>query len=174
MNKSLEYIKNRINNTPDSVEDMPTEGWDNSLIINPMEKYMQYTPSFKNCLVNDNEFSVKVSCNQGEFKLNIEYDNEAEFEYFTMESTTHDGTLLFLEDDIMELLHKPLQLKTLPKRVMDDVLNNPCNYNYKYIIGDVIVHRDFGRKSINGRDMRGETDLVVLPIKFEYSMKDED
>jgi len=171
MNKSLGYIKNRIINSPESVNDMPTDGWDKALIINPMERYLMLIPELKNCMVNNNEFIIKVNCDKGEFTTNVQYDTEADFEYFTMESSTHDGTLLFLEESIQTLLYKPLQLGTIYKDIPEDVLNNPCSYNYKYIIGDLIVHRDFGRKSINGCSMMGETDIVVLPIKFEYSLK---
>ena len=77
----------------------------------------------------------------------------------------------FLEEAIQKLLYKPLQLGTIYKDIPYDVAENPYNYNYKYIIGDVIVHRDFGRKVINGCEMTGETNIVVLPIKFEYSLK---
>jgi len=168
MNKSLEYIKNRVINNPDSVNNMPTDGWDDTLVINPMEKYLEFIPTLKECFINDNEFLVNLSSDQGKFNINIEYNTEADFEYFTIESSTHDGTLIFLYDAIQELLYRLLKLGTVPKSKQID---NIDDYNYKYIIGDIIVHRDFGTKNINGNKWLGETDIVVLPIKFEYSFK---
>jgi hypothetical protein len=137
-----------------------------------MEKYLEYIPTLKNCFVNDNEFMVEISCDQGKFLLNIEYNTEADFEYFTMESSTHDGTLLFVVEVIQKIVDKVLRLGTYPtNNTPKDIVENLCNYNYKYIVGDIIVHRDFGMKNINGHNWQGETDIVVLPIKFEYVLK---
>lgn len=171
MNKSLEYIKNRIINNPNSVSKMPVDGWDDALIINPMDKYLYYIPTLKDCFISDNEFSVRLSEDRGEFGINIEYNPDAAFEYFTMENSTHDGTLLFVEEVIQKLLYKLLQFGTVPKRITEDIVGNPTDFNYKYIIGDIVMHRDFGLKSINGHQWDGETDIVVLPIKFEYNLK---
>lgn len=170
MNKSIEYIKNRILNNPESVNNMPINGWDDAKIINPIEMYLKYISELKDTFVNDNEFKVLLSSDSGKFNINVEYDPDSEFDYFTTKGSTHDGTILFTSESIQKLLYNLLQLGTIPKsKVTQSVIDNPFDYDYKYIIGDVILHQDFGMKNINGNTMYGQTDIVVLPIKFEYS-----
>lgn len=168
MNKSVEYIKNRIINNPDIVSQMPINGWNKSVIINPMERYLQLLPTLESCFVDNNKFLINTRCDLGKTNITIEYDKDAEFDYFTMETTTHDGTMLFTEQCIEKLLYKLFQIGTYAKnKVTSDFIENPFNYDIFYTIGDIVLHRDFGMKNINGHNWSGQTDIVVLPIKFE-------
>lgn len=171
MNKSIEFIKNRIGDNS-FTSNMPTDGWDDSVVLNPMEQYLQYNPEFKSCFISDNEFQTTLECDLGKTNVNVQYNPDSDFSYFTMETSTHDGTLCFTFSSVEKLLFKLLRMGIYDKNVVtSDFIENPFNYNIKYIIGDVIIHTDYGSKTINGRVMDGVTDIVVLPIKFEFLAK---
>jgi len=168
MNKSIEYIKNTILNRPETIN-IPKDGWDKAIVINPMKKYKELEPKIT---INNNKFEIRLECDQGKFINTIEYNPNAEFDYFTTERSTHDGTLIFTLNNIQKILIKILKKETYYTKIPQDVIDNPFNYNYKYIIGDIIIHQDFGIKNINGNKWPGQTDTLVLPIKFEYSEKE--
>lgn len=168
MNNSIQYITDRIINTPNTVLNMPIEGWEKALIVNPIEKFKQYIPIFSG-LIENNEFKIVHETELGNIKVNIKYDkNISDFDYFTMEQVTHDGTLYFIEETIQKLLFKLIYLQTsYSNKTHDDFFENPQKYNIEYIIGDVIIHEDYGMKNINGMEIFGETNIMVLPIKFD-------
>lgn len=162
MNKSVEFVKNRIING--LTNEMPTDGWTNAEIVNPIKQYMRI-PEFTNVL-KDNKITVIIKCDQGESKIIVKYNPDSEFDYFTTKSTTHDGTTLFTFEAINEILFRPFQFATMPKSSGINQ-SNFTEYDYEYIIGDIIIHREFGRKNINGHNWYGETDTIVMPIKFK-------
>ena len=170
INRSIEYIKNRILNDPDSVMNMPIEGWDDAMIFNPIH-FFTTIPEFELLSITDS-LQLVLSNEERKINLNIKYDPLASFDYFTMNCITYDGTLYFLMESIGDLLFKLTTLQTyFNADETKDFRKNPFNYDVKYIIGDIIVHRDFGMKSINGHEMMGETNIIVLPIKFELFEK---
>jgi hypothetical protein len=156
-------MKSRISSG--QTDKMPTDGWDNAEVLNPIRQYINMLPDYKEKLNNENEITLVAKCDKGQSKITVKYNPNSMYDYFTTRSTTHDGTLLFTLEAIEELLFRPFKLATLPKdaRINQD---NFTNYDYEYIIGDVIIHRDFGIKNINGNNWSGETDTIVLPIKF--------
>lgn len=91
MNKSIEYIKNTILNKPETIN-IPKDGWDKAIVINPMKKYKELEPKIT---INNNKFEIRLECNEGQFINSIEYNPNVEFDYFTSEISTHDGTLIF-------------------------------------------------------------------------------
>lgn len=175
MNPSLEYIKNRILNDPDSVMNMPTEGWDDAYVINPMDFLGSgyVIPEFKSLNIID-RFDIWVSLDEEKesVQLSVEYNPAVNFNYFTTKSLTYDGTLYFLWEAIRKLLFNIVTLGTyLDINETKDYQKNPWDYDVKYTIGDMIIHHDFGLKNINGHEMMGETNIIVLPIKFEVFKK---
>ena len=167
MNKSVKYIEDRIINTPNSIN-IPISGWDKAIVFNPIEQYLCLLPELKSCFISDKEFSVVLISNNDKINITIEYNSDVEFDYFTTITTTHDGTLFFIEEAIQELLIKLLKLETHAKnKITSEFIENPFNYNVKYTIGDIIMHTDYGMKNINGNKIHGETNNIVLPIKFD-------
>lgn len=172
INKSVAYIKDRIKNTPDQVGDIPLSGWEKAIVINPIKQYLSLLPDLQSCFISDNEFKINLSCDKGQIDIIIKYDTDIEFDYFSSTVTTHDGTMLFIMQSIEELLYKLFKLETYAKnKITSDFIENPSNYDVKYTIGDIVMHSDYGMKSINGNEMDGETDTIVLPIKFEATKK---
>lgn len=164
MNRSIEFVKSKIINN--EANGIPIDGWDDSLILNPIDYYMRFIPDLN--IKNGNKLFIIMKYDNGkQSKITIIYNPYIDFDYFTMKTTTHDGTLLFTLESIEKLLYKLLQLNTMPKDIPIDE-NNIDDYDYVYTIGDIVLHRDFGIKSINGNNLRGETDTIILPIKFNY------
>ncbi|HDK7194943.1 TPA: hypothetical protein PTV74_003251 [Clostridium botulinum] len=164
-NKSIKYIKNRIKQSVDGIGDIPLDNWDEANIINPM---ILFKNDF-NIPIKDNRIDFELIINNDKrTKAIIEYNNEADYNYFTSNFVTHDGTLLFQIQAIDEMLNKFFYLKTCYKKVAtDDFMNNPFNYDVKYTIGDVLINSNYGINKINGNNMRGQKDSIVLPVKFE-------
>jgi len=165
LNTSIEFVKGKIVN--DQTNGIPVNGWDDSLILNPIDYYKRFIPDLN--IKNGNELFVTMKYDNGkQSKITIIYEPDIiDFDYFTMEITTHDGLMLFTLKSIKELLYKLLQLNTMPKDTPIDE-NNIDDYDYVYTIGDIVLHRDFGIKNINGNNLSGETDTIVLPIQFSY------
>ena len=164
MNNSVEFIKNRIEDG--QTHNMPSDGWDDVTVLNPIEHYKRMPIFSKVVKVEDNEVCVFVECGKDRVKILVKYDPNSEFDYFTTKSITHDGTAIFILEAIDELLFKPFNFGTMP---IDIGINgeNYSNYDYEYIIGDIVIHKDCGMKDINGHTMLGETNTIVLPIKFK-------
>jgi len=164
MNNSLKFIKSRI--SIEQTDKIPINGWDKAEVINPINQYIKILPDYEQKLKENNEITLTATCDIGNSDITIKYNPKAKFDYFTTKSTTHDGTLLFTLQAIEELIFRPFQLATLPK---DSGINknNFTEYDYQYEIGDILIHRDFGMKKINGHIWHGETDTIVLPIKFK-------
>ena len=119
-------------------------------------------------IIHDDKIEVRLKANGKEIILGVIYDADANFDYFTNTKTTHDGTCIFTEQAILELLNKMLFLKTCYNNASEEFIENPLDYNIKYIIGDILIHNDFGMKNINGNMIYAQTETLVLPIKFEY------
>ncbi|MBD5589360.1 hypothetical protein [Clostridium botulinum] len=165
MNKSIEYIKNRIENSIDDIGDIPLDNWDNVKVINPMK----WLESEFNIPVDNNKVKCDLTINK-KFKneITIEYNDKVDYDYFTSDFITHDGTLLFQAQAINKMMLKLLKRETYSKKIATDgFISNPFNYDIKYTIGDILINSDYGIKKINGNKMRGQKDCIVLPVKFE-------
>lgn len=167
MNNSLAFIKSRIKES--HTYGMPVDGWDNAIVLSPID-FMNRL--LGNEIINNNlKYKLNFGNNKN-LKVEITYDPNGEFEYFTNESSTYDGTLIFFEQTVNEVLRKLFFAQTTSKDIsVKDISENPDKYILKYIIGDLVTHRDFGIKTINGNKMYGETDIVCLPISVKAELR---
>lgn len=170
MNKSLLFIKKRLNKNPDFT--MPIGWQDDVNVYNPMDLYGQY---FKQLLIENNSFSVDLDSEREEgMKMNVfvDYSPSSDFQYFACSEVTHDGTVLFYFENLCKLLNKFLTLGTFYSQGMpSDFLENPFRYDIEYYLGDVLVYMDFGEKIINGHKMMGQKDTAFVPVRFEYRLR---
>lgn len=97
----------------------------------------------------------------------IVYDPDADFQYFTNVSSTHDGTLIFVYDDMSACLNRVLQLETyyLP-------VGAPKNINgaeIYYTIGNFVVCNEYGEQfATEEKPWMLERTTVMLPIKYNF------
>ena len=105
----------------------------------------------------------------------MKYNPNADFNYFTTDISTHDGTLLFMGQAIERILSKILTVQTQYREVIPKGFNENdfFEYDYFYEVGDILVHSDVGMKNINGRNIMGQRDIMMLPIKFSMMRKED-
>jgi hypothetical protein len=110
-----------------------------------------------------------VTAEVGNRLVEIIFDDTVQFDYFTSNTVTHDGTLYFTRDAVDKAIKRLVNGETYYKEheLMSDFVCNPEKYKFIYTVGNVILHSDFGLKDINGVTMMGQIDSVFIPVKFE-------
>ena len=103
----------------------------------------------------------------GNTTLEITYDPDADFQYYTNSVSTHDGTLMFVLENMERCLAKVLNGKTyyIPAGV-------PKNFNgavIQYTIGNFVVCNEYGEQfAPKDKPWMTEMTTVLLPIKYSY------
>lgn len=112
-----------------------------------------------------------LSFGNDNLSVTITYDPDADFQYFTYSCSTHDGTLMFVMQNMAECLNRVLHLKTC---------YSPTGYPTKldgaeihYTIGNFVVCNEYDEQfATKEKPWMLERTTVLLPIK--YSFKDGD
>lgn len=168
--RSLQFVKNQIESGSclnmdysdfDSIEEIDFASWikENA------------------CESNDNTWSIEFMSEENSeevlTRVDIEYNPEAAFEYFTMESCTCDGTLGFYRDLINSILKKLLTGSTSDRRKTPSDLNeNPYGYNRKYIVGDIVMAHEYNDKFATKEKPWLRSRLsAMLPISMEFTKR---
>ena len=162
MGKSLDYIKYRVLEQKNTNLDI---AFDNAFEVSP-KQFLKFDENNQLSLVwkNDDadpklDISVKVT-----------YDPDAEFKYFTTSSSRHDGTMLFVYENIEACLKKILSLQTYDASVGMPKDANNCNYFYT--IGDIVVVNEYGRRfATDEKPWMQQKTTVMIPIVFSYEEK---
>lgn len=144
--------------------------YDNVIINNSIDIITNLYPNLKQVL-KENTLSYKLDSDKGQKIIEISYLKDFEPDYYIVRSSKHDGTLLFVnilyEDMIKDILQGAAYCKrNVPKNYPDDF----WNYDISYTLGDIFLFRDFGMKNINGHEMAGEDDIMVMPVKIKYQV----
>lgn len=165
MGNSLDYIKYRVLEQKDTNLDI---AFDNVFEISP-KKFLK--------LDENNQVSIvlKVLDNtsvtpKGDITVKVTYNPNADFSYFTTSSSRHDGTLLFVYENIENCIVKILTLQTYDEKI--GLPEDVTNYNYFYTIGDIVVVNEFDDRFAPAEKpwMRQRTTAMV-PIVFRYEEK---
>ena len=161
MGKSLDYIKRRVSEGRTNFKDM---SFNNASEVSPHQFL-----NFKNGnslmvdLVDDANPDTDIS-------VTVTYDPNAELGYFTTESSRHDGTMLFVAENIAACLKKILLCQTYDKTV--GMPENPMKCHYHYTIGDIVVVNEFGRRfATDEKPWMQQRTTVMIPIAFSYKEK---
>lgn len=108
-----------------------------------------------------------VDNNEEHFAWNVEleYNPNAEFDYCTMSSNVHDGTMLFVKDTVDECFCKVVKCETYDSR--KNAPTNNCTVHYT--VGDMFVINEYGEKfATKDKPWLMSRTSVFLPIKYEY------
>lgn len=108
-----------------------------------------------------------------EFKLNINitYNPNAEFDYFTTESCVCDGTLVFIHDLMVDVINKLTPFGTCGK-IPKEAEDNLENYDIHYTVGDFVVGEEYGKQFATKEQPWLQCRFtVMLPIKCEFIKK---
>ena len=157
--RSLEYIITRIKSGETGLTDCI---YDSMFEVSPVNFLNQ----------EDNEGQVWVNrCANGEIISELYYDINADFNYFTMSRNINDGTLLFMQTAIEDVLNKVMSTVTYNKKIMSEVPNNKDfinSHHLKYTIGNIVCctehNEEFATKE---KPYLTSRYTALLPIKFE-------
>lgn len=157
MNKSLEYIKRRIedgnlnNMSPEEFVDMSvtplTTFWDK---VSVGETIILATTKDKSEVIAD-----------------LTYNPEADFNYFTTESCTCDGTLIFMAELMENLLKKIGELNTYYLPALEEINEEDlCNYKFHYEVGDFVINSHIIEPPNKDKPWLCDRFTVMSPVKF--------
>lgn len=157
--RSLEYIITRIKSGETGLTDCV---YDSMFEVSPV--------NFLN--EEDNEGQVWVNrCANGKIISELYYDINVDFNYFTMSRNINDGTLLFMQTAIEDVLNKVMSTVTYNKKIMSEVPNNKDfinSHHLKYTIGNIVCctehNEEFATKE---KPYLTSRYTALLPIKFE-------
>lgn len=167
--KSIEFVKYRINNG--YCKGMKNNEYNSFQELNPIKNIEQLT----NIKIDNDLVKYVISFNDNHnvnrsTDVIIKYNENAEFDYFTMETVICDGTLYFFQELIDKVLYKVITCNTsYTENLTEDILNNLQDYKIVYIIGSLVLTSEYNDK-FAPKDkpwMKGRFS-VMLPIKIEY------
>lgn len=159
--KSLEYVKQRIAEGNTGLSDC---NYESMIEYSPVDIFEE--------IYGKGSWGNGIGIGSENNKIaDIYYDPDAEFNYFTMNRNTNDGTLLFDFEAMKNVLDNVLSCSTYNKTVMAEVPNDReyiNTHHYKYTIGDIVLCQEYGDKFATEEKpwMRRRT-TALMPIKFE-------
>lgn len=133
----------------------------------------------KTTLLNPEELIIHMFKFEGfegsNFKLgHIYYDEKMDndYDYQIIRQSSHDGTLIFRDQLIAKAL-KPLVYKETYciKDITEEQLENVIDI--EYTIGNVKLESKYGKVTVGIGGISGVTDTVSIPVRCQYTFKDE-
>lgn len=112
---------------------------------------------------NNNIYIVK----KDNLTVEITYDPDADFQYFTTSASTHDGTLMFVLENMVKCLEKVMYAQTyfIPAGLPKDL----SNATLRYTIGNFVVCNEYGKQfATKEKPWMTERTTVLLPIYYSY------
>lgn len=161
MSKSIEFIKQRI-------QSGECQGMENNKYESMTE--LSFTDGCKMCgfdFDSSRSFKMQSDSIDGDyFTLTVDYNENTDFSYFTMDRCCCDGTLVFYQELIKNILLKLLNIDTCDKRV--EIPDNLYRHEVKYTVGNFVVTHEYGSEfATEEKPWMKSRFAVMLPIKFE-------
>lgn len=158
MNKSLEYIKQRITDN-NMVFGFNLNDIDN-LHVNTMYDVYGYDLPF------DNPQPILMNYD-GSILAEIVYNPNANYDYFTMETCFCDGTLAFMNELMLKNIQKIMELKTAYSPAIEKIgAANLPDYKIIYEVGDFVCSIKNSESPDPERPWVCSKFTAYLPIKF--------
>lgn len=145
--------------------------YDTVTTANPLEIIAKIYPDMKKTIKGNQMLYSILSGDKDKKSISIIYQEDFEPNYFIVRHSTHDGTLIFTQELYINVFKDIMLGSSFCKSTNDDYEINFWDYNVKYTIGNIYNFRDCGLKSINGKKMHGQTEVLVLPVKFKMLAK---
>ena len=102
----------------------------------------------------------------------IQYNPDADFQYFTMARCRCDGTMLFYLDLMLECIDNMLEFHTWYKEV--EIPKELIGVTLKYTVGDFVLAEEFGDQfTTKEKPWMRSRFTVMLPIKCEVIKENE-
>lgn len=172
--KSTEYVRKRIEsglaNVPLQDDAKFTEvRFDEYIKTHVKEEFQK---RFKNNKYQAKYENVKITVEEkeliGDIIANISYNENADFEYFTMEQCICDGTLLFIDELLQKVFLKVMYIQTVnSEKIPDDFNKNPFDYELSYTVGNFVICDEYGDFGAKEKPWLHSRFTVMLPIKLD-------
>lgn len=165
MGKSLEFIKERIKSGG-------TNGMENNK-YNWMEEQTPFEVlkeslklAITGSILCNQAFRYNI-LNKGTFKVKLIYNPDAEYDYFTMQRCSSDGTYAHLYELMEICVENIINLKTYFKPVK--IPKDLSEHTIIYTIGDFVLasETDRGKFKTENKPWLDCRFTAMLPIKFE-------
>lgn len=171
MGKSLDFVRNRIaSGVCNGMENNKYESMQQLDLLDVLKNYHNnITFDGKNVYTRFLNITT-VTGSAGDIEIQVKYDPDAEFEYFTMERCRCDGTLFFFYELVAKVLSKVFTLGTYnKKKVPSDYNNNPFAYKVKYTIGNLIATIEHGNDfATKEKPWLLDRFSIMLPIAMDF------
>ena len=161
MSNSLDFCKARASNP--SVSSYADRNWNNAA------ENMETENFFDNILQGNRKLRVDgIDHNGNKVYLNVElsFNPDADFDYFSGDSCVHDGTLLFIYEMMNKCVEKVKYAQTLSKANGQPKSGDTI----KYVVGNFVVLNEFGKQfALEDKPWLQERTTVLLPLKVEIN-----
>jgi len=171
MSKSLEYMIKRSKDK--TTCNIPEVGWSEDGVVDILNFMKQILEEefFETMDSTGFDYTIKHKDeNDNEVNLHsrIDFNKNANFNYFASNYIVHDGTTYFIHSSMCDIIRKVLTRETFNRDILtDEIIKNIHQYKVTYTLGDIVIQEDFGMKGINGRIMMGESNWICLPIEYK-------
>ena len=175
MGKSLDFVRNRIDSGV-------CNGMENNKYECMQElEFLDVLENYKHNIIFDNKnvcnriiLNATTNTNlKGDIEIQVKYDPDAEFEYFTMERCICDGTLFFFYKLVATVLNNVFTCATYNKaKLPSDYDSNPFAYKLKYIIGNPVIAIEHGKEfATEEKPWMLDRFSAMLPIKMNFERR---
>ena len=158
INKSLEYVRKRIEEG--NCRNMPVEEFKDMYAI-PFKSYFLEG--------RGDHMILAVKKDSEDVLADLTYSPNAEFNYFITESCVCDGTLMFMNGLMTNILKKIEQLQTCYAPALEGISQeefNNGNYMIHYEVGDFIANSCIIDPPDKDKLWMRDRFTVMLPVKF--------
>lgn len=158
VNKSLEYVRKRIE-----------EGNCRNMSVEEFKD--MYTIPFKSYFLEGrgDYMILAIRKDSDDILADLTYSPDAEFNYFVTESCVCDGTLMFMNELMTNILKKIGQLQTCYAPALEGISQeeiNNGNYMIHYEVGDFVANSCIVEPPYKDKLWMCDRFTVMLPVKF--------
>ena len=167
MGKSLEFAKQRI--ATGECNGMENNKWERLNEVHFMDVY-NFDTEEKRSLPYTCEYKYIVDNEDKIFTITLNYDPEAEFQYFSTSQCICDGTLMFEINNMIDIIAKIFKCETYySPSLPNDFEEYPWRYDLVYTVGDFVTGMEIDNK-FAPKDKPWMTCRFteMLPIKMEF------
>lgn len=158
MSKSLEFCKKRASDS--SVSTFADRNWGDAKEIASEEVFDEYLYGLR-------KYRVDGKMGDGSdayFNVELEFNDDGCYDYFTSSCCTHDGTLLFIHEMMDECVRRALCMGTYNRNAGHPESGD----NIKYTIGNFVVLNEYDETAFATSEkpwLQSRT-TVLLPLKM--------
>ena len=169
--RSLEYVKSRIRSGTTGLTDCIYDSMFEVSPINFLPKDCNNSQLWVNEYNGNGKIISELHYDNGKIISELHYDIDTDFNYFTMSRNINDGTLLFMQTVIEDVLNRVMTAATCNKKIMLEVPNDKDflnSHHIKYTIGNIVCCSEYSEKfATNEKPYLTSRYTAILPIKFE-------